>query len=140
MERYLMGTRLTELSDRRLWDLSGFTLDRICIDYQATLLFSQPGSSVTVVIEEPFTLRAGVHINLITPDQALSVTPLFPVLHTEAVSLAAYRNGQLCIAFGDGTEITVPKSVQFESWHTFGDGELTGIGMLCSPHDGTPWG
>jgi hypothetical protein len=54
-----MHERLKEFSDRREWDLAGFRLDQICLDFRTVLLLAHSGDSVTLTIAEPFTLRVG---------------------------------------------------------------------------------
>jgi hypothetical protein len=148
-----MGDRLTEFPDRRVWNLTGFTLDQIRLGYQVTLIFNgpeirQPGSitlpgpcnSLRVAIETPFTLCTGSETALIVPEQVLSVHPILPLLHQPIASLTAFRIGRLLLTFEEGAEIEVQKDDQYESWATFGEGEIAGIEMLCSPHEGSPWG
>ena len=135
-----MGERLLEFPDRRVWDLKWFTLDQICLDYRVTLLLAQPQSSVTVIIETPFILRLDLRSVRIVPDQILSTVPMLPLLHQTLVALTAFRDGRLLLQFEEGTEIEVQKDAQYEAWETYGDGETADVGMLCSGHEGSPWG
>jgi len=135
-----MPERLTEFPDRRVWDLTGFTLSQICLHYQVTLLLCELGSSITVIIGNTFTLRVGERLDQMDPEQAMTLGPILPLLHGSVATLTAFRSGQLLLSFDGGAEIEVPKDDQYESWQTFGDGELAEAGMLCSPHTGSPWG
>lgn len=140
-----MKKRITEFSDRRVWDLSG-TILHIRLDYQVTLVLGmpmvkdEPQSTFTVVIEQPFTLRIGRDMIRISPGMVLSVVPLLTLLQEPLVSLTAYRDGKLLILFEEGAEIELQKDNQYESWNTFGEGEFAGVEMLCSGHDSSPWG
>jgi len=73
-----MGKRLTEFPDRREWDLSGFTLERVCLSWQAELQIATADSSLTVIIETPFALRTGSHVETIAPKDVLLVGALLP--------------------------------------------------------------
>ena len=147
-----MSNRMVEYSDRRVWDLTGFTLEQLRLAYQLELLFGGPESSkissravppsrseVWVVIEPPLTLRIGTVSVQVVPEQAASVAPVLPLIHRTAASLAAFRNGTLRLTFEDGSEIEVLPHEQYESWHTYGTEEYVGIVMECTPHEGAPW-
>jgi hypothetical protein len=147
-----MGTLLTEFPDRRVWDLSGYAVELIQLSYQVKLFMARsPGPiypktrlpynhSVTVRIETAFTVRVGARIDQIIPEKVLSTVPVLPLLHQKVASLTAFRNGTLLLLFGDGTEMEVQKDDQYESWHTWGEGELADIGMDATGHAGSPWG
>ena len=136
----MLNERLSEFTDRRTWNLSGFTLDRISLDYQVTLLIARPHSSLMVILTQPFALRFESHTALITHEAILTTVPLLRLLHTPVTSLTAFRSGQLLLKFDAGAEIEVQKDDQYESWQTFGEGEVADVQMLCSPHPGAPWG
>ena len=146
-----MQKRFTEYRDRREWDLSGFTLVRLSFDYRTTLLMYQstpksslvsalegPQNSLTVDIESPCLLRTGSQIQPMDPERSDSMAPLLPLLRHCLVSLTVFRSGLLVLTFEDGTELWVPKDEQYESWQAVGNGELSDIAMLCSPHEGPP--
>ena len=151
-EEYNMGDRLTEFPNRRVWDLSGYTVYYIRLSYQVLLFIArsfgpidsktlQPyNNSVTVDIETVFTVRVGSRTDHVIPEQVLSTIPVLPLLHQPVASLTAFRSGTLLLTFADDTELEVLKDDQYESWHTFGEGELADIGMECTGHEGSPWG
>ena len=132
-----MNARLTEFADRRERDLSGFTLDRLSFDYATSFLIAIPHSSLTVIIETPFTLQTSSHVETIDPKRIVSAERLLKLSHHPVASLTAFRSGQLFVMFEDGTKIQVPKNEQYESWQTYGDGETADMGMLCSGHEGS---
>lgn len=143
-----MNRRLIKLPDRREWDLSGFLLDQIRLDYALTLFFAhyarvvdapQPSSAVTVVIETPCILRVGSETTQINPEVVLFNVPVLPLLHQPAASLTAFRTGTLLITFANGAELEVPKHEQYKTWKTFGEGEVAGASMECLPYPGPPW-
>ena len=74
------------------------------------------------------------------PEKIDTVAAALNVLHKPVHSLTAYRDGRLVLRFADGAEILVEKDAIYESWETHGCGKLADIGMLCSGHEGSPWG
>ena len=134
-----MSKHLKEFPDKREWNLFGFTLTRLCFDYQTTLLIATSQSTLTVIIETPFTLCRG-SLSMVINDPQVAMLEMGALLHKPVSSLTAFRNGMLVIKFVEGMEIEVQKNEQYESWQTFGDGDVADIGMLCSPHEGSPWG
>ena len=134
-----MDRRLTEFPDRRVWDLSSFTLDQICLDYRTTLLCVALDSSLTIIIGTSFIYRTGTRVEAMNPEHVLSVTLILPLLHMQVKSLTAFRSGLLLLVFEDDTSIEVHKDQQYESWETSGTGEVANIGMLCSGHNSSPW-
>ena len=134
-----MCERFTEFPDRCVWDLSGYTVNQIALDYAVTLLIARPEGSFSVVIEQIIELREGETVNGINPEDVVSAAPLLAYLHKPVASLTAFRNGELRIAFANGAEIAVPKDEQYESWNSSGSGEIIRANRLCSPHPGSPW-
>ena len=134
-----MRERLTKFPDRRVWDLSGHLLEQIVLDYAVTLLVAERNNSISVVIENVFELRENERTSTINPEDAQTVVPLLAYLHKPVSAVTAFQNGDLLIGFASGAEIAVSKDDQYESWNSFGSGEITGADMLCSPHPGAPW-
>src|SRR5690349_7942755 len=82
------------------------TLTRLCFDYQTTLLIATTQSSLTVVIEMPFTLRRGsLSLSFNEPQDAM--LEMGSLLHKPVLSLTAFRNNTLLIKFEAGMEIEV---------------------------------
>jgi len=135
-----MNKRLSEFPDRREWNLSEFTLDLLSFGYAITLAMGIPDSSLTIVIETPFTLQKGSLVEPMNPESIVSMSRMLPLLHQSVASLTAFRSGLLLVQFEDGAEIKVPKHEQYEAWQTYGTGEMVDVGMLCSGHKGSPWG
>ncbi len=135
-----MSTRINASSDRRIWMLNGLEVTRLCIDFTFTIHLWEGSRELTIIIEVPFTLRIDEHEQQLDPNAGTTLGPALQILHKPVESLTAYRHGRLVVAFVDGTTLDVDKDWQYESWHTFGSGELADIAMLCSPHDAAPWG
>jgi hypothetical protein len=137
-------SRMTEYTDRRVWDLDGYEVTYLHIDYRFAFdctryVDGEADDSLCVIVETPFTLRTSSgeeeHFN---PSDALTLGGALAILHKSITSLTAYRNGCLQIVFTDGMELLVTKNPQYESWEAHGGGELE-IALLCSGHDGPPW-
>ena len=147
-----MSTLFTEFPDRREWDLSGYAVEWIQLSYQVRLLMARsPGPldhktmlrsnhSVTVAVETAFTVRVGSRTDQVIPENVLSTVPVLPLLHQSVASLTAFRSGTLLLKFEDSTELEVQQDDHYESWHTWGEGELADIGMEATGHEGSPWG
>ncbi len=136
---------MQEYPDRRVWALNEHEVTRLCIDSAFTIDIwwrndKRVDTSLTIVIEAAFVLRRGEHERQFNPEHGQTLGPVLDILHTPVESLTAYRDGRPVLRFIDGAEIIVGKDERYESWHTFGTGELADIGMLCSPHEGPPWG
>ena len=140
-----MNNHLQEFEDRRVWALDGQEVTRLCLDYRFTIEIwwregDGPDNSVSIAIGTPFVvLRDGEEFNVV-PERVNSLSPALDILHKAVDSLTAYRDGRLVLLFADATEIRVDKHPIYESWATHGRGKLEGIGMLCSGHEGSPWG
>ena len=135
-----MCNLLAVFPDRREWDLSGYTLDGLQFGFAVGLLIATADSSVSITIEAPLVLQMGTQVDLLDPEGGVLTERLLPLLHEPASSLTAFRTGLLQVTFENGAEIRVPTGSEYESWHTSGTGDLVGIGMLGSPHEGSPWG
>ena len=135
-----MPSLMTEYPDRRVWDLTDFTLDSLNFSFQVILQMAGRGGSMIVIIGMPMTLHTGSGIEFMDPEKSTTAANLLSLLHRNLATLTAFRDGTLVVTFEDGTEIRVTKHEQYESWETHGDGEVADIGMLCSGHDGSPWG
>jgi hypothetical protein len=136
---HFAGKRLTTYSDRREWDLSGFTLISLTFDYAATLLIDMPGSSLRITIETTCTLHIDSHSESMEPKESKSMAPLLPLLRHPLSSLIVFRNGLLILKFKNRTELHVAKDEQYESWNAVGNGDLADIALLCSPHPDSTW-
>src|SRR5258707_382562 len=136
---------MREFEDRRVWALGGHEITRLCLDYRFSIEIwwgeeGSPDNNVTIQIGNRFLLRRGGKPIEIDPEQIETVVPALDILHKPVDSLAAYRDGRLVLRLAGGDEILVEKDSSYESWETHGIGMLADIGMLCSPHEGSPWG
>jgi Family of unknown function (DUF6188) len=131
---------MKEYEDRREWDIGGYEIIRLHIDYRFGIQIWGSEGEATFEIEAPFSILSSGVEHLCDPEDKASLTPAL-FLHARPVkSIVAYRNGLLRINFNDGLSLSVPKRIDgFETWESFGSGELQDIGMLCSNHKGPPW-
>jgi hypothetical protein len=140
-----MNILMQEFDDRRVWALGGHEITRLYLDYRFGIVIwwdedAAPDNSVTIQIGNRFVLhRRGEEIE-VNPEQIDTVAPAILILHQPVDSLAVYRDGRLVLRMINGDEIVVEKDWYYESWETDGTGKLANIKMLCSPHEGSPWG
>lgn len=140
-----INSLMQEFDDRRVWLLGGREITRICLDCRFTIEIcwreeTSPENHVTIQISNPFVLhRRGERIE-VNPEQIATVAPALHIFNQPVESLTAYRDGRLILRMTSGDEIVVEKDSQYESWETHGTGKLADVKMLCSPHDGPPWG
>jgi hypothetical protein len=137
------SSRLTEYTDRRVWDLGGHEVTYLHIDYRFAFdcWWCEDGedTNLHVTIEQPFVLRTSDAEQQCIPERVATLCVALDILHKPVVTLAAYRDGRLLVTFVDGMELLVGKSWQYESWDAIGSGELADLALLCSPHQGPPW-
>ena len=140
-----MNNLLREFDDRRVWSLESREVTGLYLDYRFTIDIwwgekDLTESSVSIQIGNRFLLRRGGKYFEVNPEQIDTVAPALSILHQPVDSLMAYRDGRLIIRMNCGDQIVVEKDSRYESRETHGTGRLAGIGMLCSPHPGSPWG
>jgi len=117
----------------------GWTVTRICLDWQFRLLIAPDdpyGESAELVVGGAFQYHASNsarHDLRPGPPQA-SLAPAL-ALHDQRVSrFAASADGRLELAFEDGSYLRVSPDEHYEAW------EVTGpVGLLCGPGGGPPW-
>ncbi len=129
-----MTKRFADYDDRREWDLSGYTLDQIALDYALRLLIAKPDSSVEIVIETAFELHRGESVLPIAPELTVTTIPVLSLLHQSVARLTVFHSGALYLRFENGAEIRVPNDDIYEAW------QATGTGEMRSPHPSPPWG
>ena len=128
------------MAEQRDYPLQGWTLERVTFDFETALLFlpvsgSTPSCVVTLMgtfsVEQPGS-----------PPLALAAGPPFAhadallALHREPLAqFSASSDGMLLLRFEDDRTIQAGKDSQYESWSVDGP-----VKLLCSPHDGPPWG
>jgi hypothetical protein len=76
----------------------------------------------------------------VNPAIVETLGPVLTLRLREALSLVAARAGSLSLRFAEGVELEIRKHDQYDAWHTFGSGNFADANMLCSAHEGTPWG
>jgi hypothetical protein len=139
-------SRVTHTPNARIWDLTGLSLTRIVIDpAQVSLLlnsgFVGDSDEIDLIIENSFTIRKtdGTE-HTVNPAVVETLAPVLSLRLRAALSLVADRDGSLNLRFAEGVELEVRKHVRYEAWHTFGGGNFADANLLCSAHEGSPWG
>ena len=141
-----LTSRMAATSTSRTWNFDGQPVSSLQLGYQATFGFSWGTQSAPteagITIETTFSiLSPGVLPVVVDPGKPETFAPLLALLHRAVDRVTAHSSGLLEITFSDGTVLHVPKrSDRYESWNTFGSGELHDFNMLCSSHEVAPWG
>ena len=89
-------------------------------------------------IESPKAI-CGNSETIYDPEDLGTIAGALQILHKLAKSVVVYRRGTLTVNFQDGWRLRVEKHPQYESWEAEGDGELSDIAFMCTPHSGPPW-
>jgi hypothetical protein len=135
-------SRVTTSPSSRIWDLAGLNVMRIVIDPAqiSLLLTSGDADAIDLIVENAFTISDGAGMtHAVNPAAVETLTPVLSLRLRPTHSLVASRDGSLVLRFAEGSELRVAKHELYESWQTFGHGDLADASMLCSPHEGPPW-
>lgn len=136
-----MKSKMMENDDRREWNLEGQEVTYLHIDFRFAFECWWPRDNLlTVIIESPFEFRHLGRTVVCKPEDVNSLTEVISILHKPLSAFTAFRDGRLLVTFSDGAEIFVAKDPQYESWEAEGKGELADLSLLCTPHEGSPWG
>src|SRR5689334_23008067 len=96
-------------SDRRIWNLSGYAVTYLHIDYRFTFDSWKPSDDYFhLTINTPFMLRYMEKTLTCDPENVESVKEALYILHKPLFELTAYRTGNLQVIFSDGTELYIP--------------------------------
>ena len=142
----MMPSRFTNTATARIWDLAGLSVTRIVVDPAQVSLFLNSGlvgnaDEVDLIIENSFTIRkTDGTTHAVNPAVAETLAAVLNLRLCPALSLAVGGDGSLTLRFAEGAELKVSKHDRYEAWHTFGRGSFADANMLCSAHDGPPWG
>jgi hypothetical protein len=135
---------MEETATTRTWTI-GEELQSLQFGYQATFGFAwgAPGRGTmgSVTVETSFVvLSPDKNPITVDPANAETFSALLRLLHQKIDRISAHRSGLLEISFANGTIVRVEKRNDgYESWNSFGNGELHDFNMLCSSHDVAPW-
>jgi hypothetical protein len=127
---------------QRSWSMTGANFEMLTLAYALSLELAgpEPEDRISLQIETQFTLIYDDHILDVIPEKPETVVPMLALLRKPLKTFTAFANGRLWIEFEDGTLLEVPKHEKYESWNTYGYGAYATANMLCSAHDGPPWG
>jgi hypothetical protein len=107
-------------------DLALGDVNFIRIDHQARL---QVGD-VEIVIESPFTLRAGGSEYALDPGERGGLGPFLALWPDELTMASTGSDGTLRLTFGKGATVTVPPDPHYEAWQIVGPGTAL---IVCMP-------
>lgn len=77
---------------------------------------------------------------IVDPTAHEQLAPLLTLLGRMLEEMEISRDGSLSVRFGDGSRIQVAPHPEYEAWEAHGGGRLEGLGYLCGPGGGSPWG
>jgi hypothetical protein len=137
-----MSATLDESPNRHRWVLDDHRVTQLLIDL-ASFRFQTwtMQASAEVRIGVPFTYREpdGVE-RRIDPEEPEQLAPLLTLLGRSIDTLVIDRTGELAVDFGEGSRISVRPHPRFQAWEIQGGGALEGLGYICGPGGGSPWG
>ena len=128
--------------ERREWILGSYEVNYIHLDYRFGFDlygYKESNGYLRVIIMVPFFLLEGEAEIIIDPLDAKSVCEALQILHKAGEKVIVYQSGTLEVFLQGGLTLRVEKHPQYESWEAKGEGELSGMAFLCSPHEGPPW-
>ena len=137
-----MPVRRTDHRDRREWILGNYEVNFIHLDYRFGFdLYGFKGSDgyLRATINVPFTLRIGESERTYEPERPGEIAGALQILHKAAKSVVVHRNGTLEVMFEGDILLRAEKHPHYESWEASGEGELSDINFMCTPHEGPPW-
>jgi hypothetical protein len=117
--------RVEQAGEREL-DLTPGDVTFIRIDHLTRL---QVGG-VEVVIESPFTLRAGGREYALDPRERGALGPLLALYPDTLNAASTGSDGTLHLTLGSGATITVPPNPLYEPWQIVGPGSAM---IVCMP-------
>jgi uncharacterized protein DUF6188 len=132
----------TDHGDRREWALGHYEVNFIHLDYRFGFdLYGFKGSDgyLRTTINVPFILRTGDRERTYDPERTDEIAGALQILHKAAKSVVVHRNGTLEVMFEGDILLRAEKHPQYESWKATGEGELSDIAFMCTPHEGPPW-
>jgi hypothetical protein len=127
--------------ESREWSLRDLEVTFLHFDYRFIVEMCSGDRSLSIVFGSPFSLRwPGGEEQTFDPEKNETLGPLLSLLHRPVTTFSTTSNGECVLRFADGTELCGRPHPQFEAWEANGAGDLKGIGLLCGPGGGSPWG
>jgi uncharacterized protein DUF6188 len=113
--------------------VAGQEITRVCADYASIGMLVSNG--IYVDIELPFTyLGLNGAASALDPDgDAVDLAPILRLRRLGATECVAFKDGRLSLKFEDGSELQVPKDLEFEAWGISGVGEAAGLKIISMP-------
>lgn len=120
-----MSTFLVEVDDRWLLPLAGQRVERLCVGFAVTLLFT---GGAELRIEQPFVVTSseGTETLVVPEGSPAGLGPAVELVRRDVAHAEAFKDGHLELSFGDGATLGVPADEGFEAWELVGpDGMRT---------------
>ena len=136
-----MSADITETPNEHRWRLGGHRITQLSIDLTSFRLLTWTlEASAEVRLAVPFTFREPDAIErIIDPHEPEQLSPLLSLLGRTMDLLIATRDGELSLAFGDGSSLRAVPHPRKEAWEVQGGGALEGMSYRCEPGGGAPW-
>ena len=137
-----MTARVSETPNEHRWTLEGHRITQLSLDLTSFRFLTWTlDASAEVRLASPFTFREpdGVE-RIIDPEEPEQVSPLLSLLGRNIDVLVATRQGELTLAFGDGSSLRALPHPRTDAWEVQGGGALEGMAYRCAPGGGVPWG
>jgi hypothetical protein len=123
-----MSSALVEADDRWLLPLAGRQVERLCVDFAVTLMFS---GGVELRIEQPFVVTSadGTESLVVPQGEPERAAPAVQLARREVERAEAFKDGHLELSFSDGTTLKVPADEGFEAWELVGPDGLRTVSL-----------
>ena len=137
-----MSAEITETPHEHRWALHGHRITHWSVDLTSFRMLTWTlDASAEVRLSVPFSFREPDAIErTIDPREPEQLSPLLSLLGRNLEVLVASRDGELTLAFGDGSSLRVGPHPRIDAWEVQGGGALEGMSYRCAPGGGIPWG
>jgi uncharacterized protein DUF6188 len=125
---------------RHLWTLSEWPITQLGFDVASVRLSAwKLQGSVEIRVGCPFTFRTEADSMLLDPEATTSLSPILSLLGQPLHTITVTSRGVLHLEIGH-CDLAVEPHREFEAWEAQGEGVFDGLGYLCRPGGGSPWG
>jgi hypothetical protein len=136
-----MSATLDEHPDRHVWTLHDHRVTQLVVELGATRLVTWTlNASLDVRFGTPFTVRQADGLDRpADPDEPEQLAPLLTLVGRWMETLTVTADGELALAFSDGTVLSARPDPRYEAWQVQGGGALEGLAYVARPGGGAPW-
>lgn len=119
---------LVEADDHWRLPLDGRQVERVCIDFAVTLVFT---GGLELRIEQPFVItRSDGSDALVVPEaEPEHLAPVLELARGDVARAEAFKDGHLELSFSDGMSLGVPADEGFEAWELVGPDGLRTVSL-----------